>query len=166
MKKKAIIFDFAYFMLMMFIIAVILTLTYYAFSTVNDSLTGDNGFTGTAKTIVQNYEDNHASMINWYYLIIFFGVFLVLLLIAYALRTQPFMLVFLFLVLVIFVSLAVHFANMYYDMTESTQLKAKTDNLYIIKDIMFRYPYLIAGMGILFIAILLSSGKPNDEYKI
>ena len=164
MSKKGFIFDYMYFVIMMFVLAIVLATIYFAMSVTNTSLSEQ--LTGESKEIVDNYESKNAEMTDWLFGLMFFGVFIALIIIAWSLRTYPILAGVMFLLMIITGILGVHFANAYYDFSSDTVLSAKVHNLTVTQLIMEKYPYIVVGLGFIFIIVLLSSGGNQNQINV
>ena len=164
MSKKGFIFDYMYFIIMMFVLAIVLATIYFATSVTNSSLSTQ--LTGTSKEIVDNYENQNAEMTDWLFGLMFFGVFISLLIIAWSLRTYPILAGVMFLLMIITGILGVHFANAYFDFSNAEALSDKVHNLTVTQLIMEKYPFIVIGLGFLFIIVLLSSGGNQNQINV
>jgi len=162
-RKTGFLYDYGYYVIILFVCAIMFLVGYFAISKANVSILDSNTFTGVSEQMIQNYETKQPTMINWLFATMFIGVFISLIIIAYSLRTYPVFAGIMMLLLVVFTYLSVIFANVYFDLSKDPNMSASASKLNIVQFIMDKYPYMIGILGFIFIVILFSTGSGGNN---
>jgi len=161
--KKGFLYDYGYYVIILFVCAIMFLVGYFAISKANTSILDSHTFTGVSEQIIQNYETKQPAMINWLFGTMFIGVFITLVILAYSLRTYPIFAGVMILLLIVFTYLSITFANVFYDLSKEPTLASHASKLTVVQFIMDKYPYLIAILGFVFIIILFGTGAGGNN---
>lgn len=161
-NKKGFVGDFFFYMVFLFIMAILFVTIYYAFSVLNDSWQGIDEVGPTSRSILNNYVTTFVDVWDWVMVFWVLGFMIALVVIGIVLRTHP-MLMSIAMVLVTIVGgmVSVYLANAYDEFANSPVLNTFADDFNKISFIFVHYPHIMIVLGAIFIITLFSKSRSD-----
>lgn len=161
MMKKGFVGDLVVYLLALFLMAIVFLVLYLVISNINTAWQADPGMNTESKSIVSNFKNSFAGIYDKVYLFLVIGYFVIILILAYFLRSYPAFALITFLVLLVFGIIGVHFSNTYYDLAASSSFSSVAADFTIMNYLATKLPHIIILFGTVFIIVLYA--KSNQQ---
>lgn len=152
--KKGFAGDFAFYLIFIFAISIAAVVIYGSFSTFNDAWQNSTNVPDASKNIVSDTKVRFQNTWNWLILLLFVGLFIGIVVLAYVIRSHPIFAVFGILVIIVLGVVAVYLANSYNSFATSSGISVWATDLNIITLLNQRMPLIAVVFGFVFIIVL------------
>jgi hypothetical protein len=159
MKKKGFIGDLLSYIIVLFLLAIVIVVIYYALTQINSAWQGNTGIQSQPKQMLSDYKNSFVGTFDFFYLFLVVGYFIIIIITAYYLRSHPMFAFLAIIIMVVFGIVATHFSNAFFDVSSTAAFSASAGEFTFLSFFGLRLPHLVIILGVIFIIIMFAKSQ-------
>lgn len=159
MKKKGFIGDFAFYFIYLFVISIVIVVLYMAYSHFDAGWQNSTGIPDSSKEL--SAASKTRFLITWNALValLVIGLFIGIVVLAFVLRSHPAFAMIAILVIIVLGGVGMYLANSFHGFASSSGVSSYVEEFSLLPFIMNRLPYIVIGLGFIFIIVLYAKNS-------